>query len=108
MPRSLFAGLAVLACGARNVSLLFDADGLPADERVESGSIAPNSPGYRALRAIECALVRRSCHTLVRTEDAARILDGRTGVDRSHFTVVANGRDTQLFKPAQAKDRSRI
>lgn len=106
MPRSLFAGLAVLASGARNEALiLFDADGLTADERRESGCGAAT---YRALLAIERAAVRSSCHSLVRTEAAAQILAQRADVGREHFTVVANGRDPKLFKPADAPGRLRL
>ena len=106
MPRSLFAGLAVLACGARNVpTMLFDDDGLAADERREAGCATAT---YRVLLAIERAAVRRSCHTLVRTESAAEILARRADVAREHFTVVANGRDVEIFKPSETDTRARM
>jgi glycosyltransferase involved in cell wall biosynthesis len=109
MPRSLFAGLAVLLGNYSCVfPMLFDADGLPADERVEAGIISPNSAAYRALILIERTMVQRSCHTIVRTEDAARILADRAGVDRARFTVVSNGRDPTLFKPADPDSRLQI
>jgi glycosyltransferase involved in cell wall biosynthesis len=106
MPRSHMPALAVLAAGSHQFPpLCFDADGLPADERVEFGGLRANGPTYRALTAIECAIVRRSRAVLVRSNYAATILAGRAGVASSRFHVVSNGRDENLFAPGSDEER---
>lgn len=95
LPRSLMPALAVLrARSSVHLPILFDADGLPADERVEFGHDHRLGPTYYALRRVEQAMTRRADHVIVRTAAAADILARRAGtnVDRSHFTVVGNPR----------------
>ncbi|MEO8548138.1 MAG: glycosyltransferase [Sphingomicrobium sp.] len=107
MPRSLIPVLAVLAAGpARLPPILFDADGLAADEKVEFAGLNPRGPAYRVLRWIERAAICRSAQVLVRTEVAADILAARAGVERDRFTIVANGRDPELFHPADPAQRA--
>ena len=63
MPRSLMPALAVLRMrksAQDDLNIVFDADGLPADERVDFGGLSPHSITYRFLRDIEGALLRRS------------------------------------------------
>lgn len=108
MPRSLMPALATLRAMPLKIPILFDSDGLAADEKVEFGSLSPTSPVYKALRLTERAMVRRASGTLVRTETAARILSNRTGVDLDQFRTVVNGRDQDLFTPRDESDRARV
>jgi glycosyltransferase involved in cell wall biosynthesis len=106
MPRSLMPALAVHAAGgARLRPILFDADGLAADERVDFAGLSPRGPTYRILRRVEARTVRAAASVLVRSEAAARILAGRAGVGTGRFHVVANGRDESLFHPSDAAAR---
>lgn len=108
MPRSLMPAIAVLAAGGAGLRpVLFDADGLAADERVDVAGLSPSSPVYRILRDVEAQTVRVSRSVIVRSERAAQILADRGGptVSRDLFHVVANGRDTALFHPGDAEAR---
>lgn len=108
MPRSLFAGLATLsAVGLRGRPLLFEADGLAADERAEFGGLG-HGIGYRLLRAVERRLARRTRAITVRTEAARAIIAERGGVDPARIFVVPNGRDPALFTPGDAAARGRV
>lgn len=105
MPRSLMPALATLAAGPHTLPIMFDADGLAADEKVEFSGLSPTGPVYRALRWIETATVRRAKGVFVRSDDAATTLGNRAGVPVSRFHTVTNGRDEQVFKPLSEADR---
>lgn len=109
MPRSTVPGLLVLwstAFGRRPI--VFDADGLAIDERVEFAGQRPGSWSHRWQRDIEAQLVRESAVVLTRTAQASRILLARAGAgtDPSIFHVVGNGRDADLFAPGTASTRA--
>lgn len=110
MPRSLMPALALLAGRHWQQPIIFDADGLPADERVEFAGLAPDSMTYRLLREIEATMLRRSDRVIVRTEAARQILLARAGPtvasDRIH--IVTNGRDHEHFAPLPADRRAAI
>lgn len=95
LPRSLMPALAAMRSHAgRRLPMLFDADGLSADERVEFGGDHRLGPTFAALRLIERRMTRLAKHVLVRTPAAADILSRRAGME-SHddrFTVVPNPR----------------
>ena len=109
MPRSMMPAIAVMAAGgARLRPHIFDADGLAADERVETATAGHWSLTYQMLRRVEAKAVRASASVLVRTPAAADILAQRTGMSPKRFHVVANGRDEQQFHPGDAASRGRI
>lgn len=102
MPRSLMPALAVLRLrrGERKtLSLVFDADGLAADERVDFGGLSPHSLTYRLLRDIESEMLRQANSVLCRTEAAKNILIARAGagVRPKTYHVVPNGKDPEPF-----------
>jgi glycosyltransferase involved in cell wall biosynthesis len=110
MPRSTMPALAsMLAVRRKNVRLVFDADGLPLDERVDFGGQEPSSLAQRVLRAIEARTVRRADVVMTRSSKAADILLARAGAGThsSKFHVVRNGRDAARFSPGSASDRAR-
>ena len=105
MPRSLMPALAVLRMkkSARDaLNIVFDADGLAADERVDFGGLSPHGITYRFLRDIEGALLRRSDAVLTRTESARSILLARAGsaLKPQNCHVVSNGVDAGPFADA--------
>ncbi|MFL6846178.1 MAG: glycosyltransferase [Allosphingosinicella sp.] len=109
MPRSLMPAIAVLRAGGRRLRpILFDADGLAADEKMEFGSLSPNGPTYRILRHVEARTAREAASVLVRSPAAATILSDRSGCGLERFHVVANGRDEKLFQPFDAAARQRV
>ena len=111
MPRSNLPALAVLlAMWGNNRAMMFDADGLPLDERVDFAGQSPSSIVYRFLRDIEAEAVRRSSVVLVRTLKAAEILQSRAGPGSAadKFHIVTNGRSSDCFKPLDVNSRDEV
>lgn len=84
-----------------NVSLVFDGDGLPYDERVDFSGLNPGGFTYRLLRDWESQIVRSAKSVITRSRIAANILHARAGAGTSHskFYVVNNGRNIEKFYP---------
>ena len=111
MPRStlpLFASLRAMQ--HISLPLVFDADGLPIDERVEFGGMSPFSLTCRFLRDIESLGLRKAKVVLTRTEKAAEILHARAGAGgfQDKFFRVTNGRDSDQFSIRGGKERTRV
>lgn len=110
MPRSYLPALAAIP--ARRTSggklpVLLDADGLPNDERLEFAGGSSGGMAHRLLSALERYAMRSADAITVRTTDAIDILRKRAGgrVPAERFTVVANARDSGLFRPATLDER---
>lgn len=112
MPRSIIpAAMAILALRKeRETRLLFDADGLMADERVDFAGWRADGLPYRVLRDIEAQAVRSAHAVMVRTARArdAQIARAGSGIDPARIHVVVNGRDEELFSPAAPARRSAV
>lgn len=111
MPRSTLPVLACIrALRGKRIPLVFDADGLPLDERVDFGGMASTGLVYRMLRDIEAQGVRRADVVLTRTARAAEILLARAGAgtSRERFHQVGNGRDGDLFTPLGEDARRQV
>ena len=112
MPRStlpaLATTLALRHCPA--VGLLFDADGLPHDERVDFDGWSAQGLAYRMLRDLEASAVRRADIVLTRSRKAIDILVSRAGAGTTagKFRVVGNGRDANQFAPALETERAKV
>lgn len=103
MPRSIYPALAtLLALRGMNCSMVFDADGLALDERVDFAGQKPTSFVHRLLRDIEAQAVLRADVVLTRSSKASEILHARAGAGNElvKFHTVTNGRDVETFKPA--------
>jgi glycosyltransferase involved in cell wall biosynthesis len=108
MPRSTLPALSsLLALRGRSEYLVFDADGLPLDERVDFAGQSPFIFIHRLLREIEAQAVGRSDLVLTRSMKAVDILLARAGAGtlRDKFFVVSNGRDTNVFAPSTVEAR---
>lgn len=111
MPRGMMPAIAVLAAGGQKLGpLVFDADGLPTDERVDVAGIPPTGATYRILRDLEAQMARISTSIITRTEPSAEILYHRAGppMKREDFHVVANGRDEAVFHPYDPQARAEV
>jgi hypothetical protein len=111
LPRSTLPALScLLALRSGDKKLVFDADGLPLDERVDFAGQSPLSVIYRALRDIEAQAVRRADAVLTRSRKAITVLQARAGAGTSDdkFHVVSNGRDSALFSPGDLDGRTTI
>jgi glycosyltransferase involved in cell wall biosynthesis len=90
-------------------SLVFEADGFMADERVDFGGWHSRGLPYRVLRAVEAAGVRRARAVICRTEAARDLLLERAGgVDevRPKIFVAPNAKDARLFMPGTDAERA--
>lgn len=109
MPRSSIpAAMALLALPfLPGCKLVFDADGLKADERVDFGGWRRTGVAYRALTWIDRRTVRRASAVVVRTLRAREILLERAkgGVARDRIHVIPNGRDGAVFRPGSEAER---
>ena len=109
MPRSTLPALAATLALRHypDVGLLFDADGLPHDERVDFGGWSPYGIAYRLLRDLEALATRRAHAVPTRSRKAIDILVARggAGIDPAKFHVVTNGRDEKVFRPALKDER---
>ncbi|WP_062810828.1 glycosyltransferase family 4 protein [Alcanivorax sp. NBRC 102028] len=108
MARSTLPALSTLLyLRGRTTPFVFDADGLPLDERIDFAGQRPSSLVYRLLRDIEAQAVRRSDAVLTRSRKAVSILQARAGAGTTEdkFHVVSNGRDKALFSPGEVADR---
>ena len=108
MPRSTLPALATLIAIRRlKVKLVFDADGLPIDERVDFAGQSPSSIAQRIQRDVEAQAVRFADIVLTRSYKAIPILQARagSGTDSNKFYVVGNGRDATVFCPGSEDAR---
>lgn len=108
MPRSTLPALAtLLASRGKDFHMVFDADGLPIDERVDFSGLASSSFVYRLLRDVEAQAVRSADVVLARSVKAIEILRARAGAGTptNRFHLVSNGRDADIFHPGDNKSR---
>ncbi|MEE2602362.1 MAG: glycosyltransferase family 4 protein [Pseudomonadota bacterium] len=97
----------LLALRGKPQSFIFDADGLPLDERIDFAGQSPSNLVHRILRDIEAQGVRHADVVLTRSHKAISVLQARAGAGTSmaKFHVVSNGRDKSLFDPRDIADR---
>jgi len=82
------------------VSLVFDADGFPLEERVDYVGLNPKGNQYRFLKNEEKKILHRSQKVLTRSKRAMEIHLANIGISlRDKFYVVGNGRDSKIFQP---------
>ena len=103
MPRSTFPAMMVNRLKLQNIKVIFDADGLPLEERVDFAGLSKNSLQYKWLKKEETQLLKTADQVLVRSKKAVDIHVKTIGEKyRSKFSIVVNGRDSEHFKPNQA------
>lgn len=95
----------VLGSMRLSVPLIFDSDGLLADERLEQSMKPLRWVEYGGLRALEWSVARSSRVVLARTEAGAATLASRLGPSRApDVLVVPNGRDATSFYPIGSQE----
>ena len=102
MPRSTMPAWMVMRCikSLPNIKLVFDADGLPLEERVDFAGLNKTGFQYQYLKGVERGIIRRADVVLARTQKAVEFLTGGHPALAAKFYVVVNGRNAQVFKPA--------
>jgi len=100
IPRSTMPAIMVNRIKNRRFKLIFDADGLPLEERVDFSGLSPNSLQYKFLRKEESKMLLNADSVFTRTKTAIKIhLSTIGGKNLEKFSVVTNGRDINFFKP---------
>jgi glycosyltransferase involved in cell wall biosynthesis len=101
MPRSTMPALMVLRVkkSLQGVKIVFDADGLPLEERVDFAGLKKSSFQYSFLKNIESRMIAKADIVLARTQSAVSYLAETNNIDKNKFHAVINGRDASLFKP---------
>lgn len=102
LPRSIFPLICTMSIKRKlkNVKLVFDADGLPLDEKIEFGSWSPKSILYRIFRDVEYIGLLNADLIVTRTEKAKEILYARVGdsISKEKIQIISNGRNPDLYK----------
>lgn len=98
MPRSTFPALMVNKIKRKNFKIVFDADGLPLEERIESKSLKRNSLFHKLLFKEEVKIICRADAVIVRSKYAIDYyLDKIPTSNYSKFFRVINGRNVNQF-----------
>jgi len=100
MPRSTMPAIMVNRIKDRKFELIFDADGLPLEERVDFSGLSPKSFQYKFLKKQETKMLISANGVLTRSKKAIKIHSNYIGNKNiEKFSVVTNGRDINFFKP---------
>lgn len=106
MPRSSMPSIMVNRLKKGSFKILFDADGLPIEERVDFSGLNKNGSLYRFLKKEERTMLINADTVITRTERAIQFHLETSGIDDSNkFFKVVNGRDINLFKPSTDKNQ---
>lgn len=98
MPRSTFPALMVQRIRNKNFQVIFDADGLPIDERVDFAGLKKGNRQYRWMKSIERQTLLHADAVITRSQKAIEIHLQSIGEHfRNKFSVVFNGRNTKQF-----------
>ncbi len=107
MPRSTFPAMMInQIMGAGKVpfrgfrgKLIFDADGLPIEERVDFAGLKRDSLQYKLMKSAETKMLKKADAVITRSQKSIDIhLQNIGQKERDKFSVVFNGRDSNLFK----------
>lgn len=99
MPRSTFPAMMVNQIKNRNFKLIFDADGLPIEERVDFAGLKRDSLQHKLMKSAETKMLKNADAVITRSEKAIDVHINHIGEEkRNKFSVVFNGRDKNLFR----------
>lgn len=108
MPRSNFPAFMVNKIRNLTVKIVFDADGLALEERVDFAGLSKNSFLYRFLSLVETKMLKNADAVLVRSNKSTDIHLKKKGIaEKEKFFKVLNGRDISFFKK-NLTDRNNI
>ncbi|AZI41125.1 glycosyltransferase [Epilithonimonas vandammei] len=78
--------------------LIFDADGLPIEERIDFAGLKKESFQYKLMKSAETKMLKSANAVITRSQKAIDIHIAHIGESyRSKFSVVFNGRDKDVF-----------
>lgn len=98
MPRSTFPAMIVNQINNKNFKLIFDADGLPIEERIDFAGLKKESFQYKLMKSAETKMLKSADAVITRSQKAIDIHTANIAESyRSKFSVVFNGRDKNIF-----------
>lgn len=98
MPRSTFPAMIVNQIKNKNFKIIFDADGLPIEERIDFAGLKKESFQYKLMKSAETKMLKSADAVITRSQKAIDIHTAHIGESyRSKFSVVFNGRDKNRF-----------
>ena len=98
MPRSTFPAMIVNQIKNKNFKIIFDADGLPIEERIDFAGLKKESFQYKLMKSAETKMLKSADAVITRSQKAIDIHIAHIGESyRSKFSVVFNGRDRNVF-----------
>ncbi len=98
MPRSTFPAMIVNQINNKNFKLIFDADGLPIEERIDFAGLKKESFQYKLMKSAETKMLKLADAVITRSQKAIDIHTAHIGESyRSKFSVIFNGRDKNVF-----------
>lgn len=99
MPRSTFPAFMVNRIKNPKFKIIFDADGLPLEERVDFAGLKKESRQYRWMKSIETKILKRADKVITRSQKSIDIHVKNIGEQyRNKFSVVYNGRNAEAFQ----------
>lgn len=113
IPRTMMPASMVLGIRRKfpDLKIIFDADGLPIEERVDFAGLRPGSLRHKQLKRIERQIISVATRVLTRSHKATEFLVGQYGQGEKFFKVL-NGRRESLYGPvteeARAATRKRL
>ena len=100
MPRSTMPSIMVNRIKKKNFKIIFDADGLPIDERVDFSGLLTTSKQYKFFKNEENKMLFNADAVITRSQKAIDIHLKTIGNNFSEkFSVVLNGRNLNFFVP---------
>ncbi|MFV8342162.1 hypothetical protein [Flavobacterium sp. XS2P39] len=100
MPRSTMPAIMINRIPKRNFKVVFDADGLPIEERADFSGLSRNSKQYQFFKKEEFKMLLKADVVLTRSHEAINIHSQTLeNTNLNKFSVVLNGRNTDFFKP---------
>lgn len=98
MPRSTFPAMIVNQIKNKDFQIIFDADGLPIEERIDFAGLKKESFQYKLMKSAETKMLKSADAVITRSQKAIDIHTAHIGESyRSKFSVVFNGRDKNRF-----------
>jgi len=106
MPRSTMPSIMVNQLKKATFKIIFDADGLPIEERIDFSGLKKNSFIYKFLKKEEYATLLKSKTVITRSKKAIQFHLKTLGIEASNkFFVVVNGRDIDSLKPNDIQNK---
>lgn len=99
MPRSTMPSIICNNLSNKNILILFDADGLPIEERVDFNNLNTSSIQYKIFKKAENKILQQAKVVIARSKKAIAYLENNHKIQlKSKSFVVSNGRDETIFK----------